>query len=110
MGARAFRVQWEDAPDPGDPPATPPENGAPGVVSWFELWRASERRVIFGRMSHHHIAALLGVWGGFFASLAGAAIAVCIAIRDDRRNGPKRFDFIASARRIRAMPIRARNA
>jgi hypothetical protein len=78
-------------------------------VSWFELWRDAERGVIFGRMSHHHIAVLLGVWGGLFASWAGAAIAVCIAIRDDRRSGPKRFDFVASARRIRAMPISTRN-
>jgi hypothetical protein len=56
-------------------------------------------------MSHHHTAALVGVWVALFASWVGAAIAIFAGILASKQRGAGRFDPIQSARRIRARPI-----
>jgi deoxycytidine triphosphate deaminase len=60
-------------------------------------------------MHHHHIAPLVAVWVSIFSSLAGAGFAIFAAVWSAKHRGPRAFDAVASARRIRAMPIRARD-
>jgi ABC-type dipeptide/oligopeptide/nickel transport system permease component len=59
-------------------------------------------------MDHHHLALSVAVWVSFFASMLGAGIAIFAGIWSAKH--PSRgFDFVASARRIRTMPIPARD-
>jgi hypothetical protein len=61
-------------------------------------------------MDHHHIASLVAIWASVFASMAGAGLAIFAGLWSAQRRGSQSFDAIASARRIRTMPIRAREA
>jgi hypothetical protein len=73
---------------------------------------AAARRYI-RRMSHHHAASLIaliaGAWVSLLAGMVGAGIAIFAGIWSAKHRPARGFDFIASARRIRAMPIPARD-
>jgi hypothetical protein len=60
-------------------------------------------------MDHHHIAQSVAIWVSILASLAGAGIAIFAGIWRAKHPQAGGFDFVASARRIRAMPIPARD-
>ena len=60
-------------------------------------------------MHHHHIAQSIAIWVSIFASTVGAGIAVFAGIWSAKHPQARGFDFIASARRLRAMPIPARD-
>jgi hypothetical protein len=61
-------------------------------------------------MQHHHIALSVAIWVNSFASTLGACIVIFAGIWSAKHPGASRgFDFAASARRIRAMPIPARD-
>ena len=55
------------------------------------------------RMSDHlQTAALVPIWAAVFASMVGAAIAIFAGVFNARQPNKRGFDFVASARRIRA--------
>jgi hypothetical protein len=54
---------------------------------------------------HHHVAPLIGLWASLFTSMIGSWIAILAGLQARRRR-EARFDPIASARRIRTMPLR----
>jgi len=56
----------------------------------------------------HHTAPSVAFWISILASTSGAAIAIFAAIWRAKHPQPQNFDFAASARRIRATPIRSR--
>jgi hypothetical protein len=64
-------------------------------------------------MDHHHAASLVaiivGAWVPLFAGMVGAGIAIFAGIWSARHPQARGFDFVASARRIRATPIPARD-
>jgi hypothetical protein len=60
-------------------------------------------------MDHHHTALSVAIWVSIFASTLGAGIAIFAGIWSAKHPRPRGFDFVASARRIRAMPIPARD-
>jgi len=64
-------------------------------------------------MHYHHIALSVAlsvaIWVSLFASTVGAYIAIFAGVRSAKHPQARRFDFAASARRIRTMPIPARN-
>ena len=89
------------------------------VVSWFARSRlltnialAAARRYLRD-MDHHHAASLVaiivGAWVPLFAGMVGAGIAIFAGIWSARHPQARGFDFVASARRIRAMPIPTRD-
>jgi len=51
---------------------------------------------------HLQIAALVSIWVALFTSMLGGAIAIFAGIWNAKSPGPRGFDFVASARRIRA--------
>jgi hypothetical protein len=65
------------------------------------------------RMDHHPAASLIwviaGAWVPFVAGMVGAGVAIFAGIWSARRHPPRGFDFAASARRIRAMPVPPRD-
>jgi hypothetical protein len=67
----------------------------------------------FRRMDHRHTASLIAViataWGPFFAGMVGAGVAIFAGIWSAKHHPARGFDFVASARRIRAMPIPPRD-
>ena len=61
-------------------------------------------------MLHHLLAApSFAVWVSMVCSTLGAGIAIFLGIWRTKHPQPHGFDFAASARRIRAMPIPARD-
>jgi len=60
-------------------------------------------------MHHHHIAPFVAIWVSIFAGTAGAAVAIFAGIWTAKHPGSRGFDFVASARRIRTMPIPAKD-
>jgi len=58
---------------------------------------------------HHHLAVLVAIWVSIFASTVGAFIAIFAGIWSAKHPKVQGFDFVASALRIRAMPIPARD-
>jgi hypothetical protein len=69
----------------------------------------TKRRSYPQPMHHHHAAPIAAIWISIFASTAGGAIAIFAGVWRARHPAPQPFDFAASARRIRAMPIPARD-
>jgi hypothetical protein len=65
------------------------------------------------RMDHHHAASLIaviaGAWVSLLAGMVGAGIAIFAGIWSARHHPARGFDFAASARRIRAMPVPPRD-
>jgi len=58
---------------------------------------------------HHHHASFVGIWVSMFASAAGGLTALFCGVWSARHPGSQGFDFIASARRIRARSASARD-
>ena len=59
-------------------------------------------------MEHHHLALPVAIWVSIFTSTVGAGFAIFAGIWSAKHpRGSRGFDFLASARRIRAMPIPA---
>jgi hypothetical protein len=56
----------------------------------------------------HHTPSI-AFWISILSSLAAVAIAIFAAVWRDKHPQPQGFDFAASARRIRARPIPARD-
>jgi len=61
------------------------------------------------KMQHHHLAQAVAIWVSLFASTLGAGIAIFAGLWSAKHRGTRGFDFVASARRIRTMPIPARD-
>jgi hypothetical protein len=65
------------------------------------------------RMDHHHAASLIaiivGAWVPLFAGMVGAGVAISAGIWSAKHHPARGFDFVASARRIRAMPVPPRD-
>jgi len=64
-------------------------------------------------MDHHTatslIAVIVGAWVPIFGGMVGAGIAIFAGIWSAKHPQARGFDFVASARRIRAMPIPTRD-
>ncbi|HLY77952.1 MAG TPA: hypothetical protein VKQ70_01165 [Caulobacteraceae bacterium] len=56
-------------------------------------------------MDHHHVWPSVALWVSLLCSMAGAFVAIFAGLWSAKHPRPRGFDFAASARRIRTMPI-----
>ena len=57
----------------------------------------------------HHLALSVAIWVSMLASMVGAGLAIFAGLWTAKHPRARGFDFVASARRIRTMPIPTRD-